>query len=137
MELTLINIRKLKSESDNKLTNHVCGYVINRWHDYDDKINIFKDVLYMGCVSGIVSELVWYSQTVAFYKKYRNEINTLLYELIDGTGLHSLTDLFGKNFDAEDPLALNTHNQNLLAWFGFEETLRIIGNNFEQVQNYI
>ena len=76
-------------------------------------------------------------KTVAFYKKYRNEINALLYELMNGTGLHSLTDLFGKNFDAEDPLALDTHNQNLLAWFGFEETLRVIGNNFEQVQNYI
>ena len=80
MKLTLTNIRKMKSESDNKLTKHVCGYVINRWHDYDDKVNIFKDVLYYGCVSGMVSELVWYSQTVAFYKKYRNEINEKLWQ---------------------------------------------------------
>ena len=137
MKLTITNIKAIKRNSDNPLTKYVCNYIINEWHDYDDKVNIFKDVLYHGCQSGIVSELIYYSDTVAFYKKYRNEINTLLYELLDGTGLHSLTDLFGKNFDAEDPLALDTHNQNLLAWFGFEETLRIIGNNFEQVQNYI
>lgn len=137
MKLTITNIKAIKRNSDNPLTKYVCNYIINEWHDYDDKVNIFKDVLYHGCQSGIVSELIYYSDTVAFYKKYRNEINTLLYELMDGTGLHSLTDLFGKNFDAEDPLALDTHNQNLLAWFGFEETLRIIGNNFEQVQNYI
>lgn len=60
MKLTLTNIRKLKSESDNKLTKHVCGYVINRWHDCDDKVNIFKDVLYYGCVSGIVSHSYGY-----------------------------------------------------------------------------
>ena len=137
MKLTLTNIRKLKSESDNKLTKHVCGYVINRWHDYDDQVNIFKDVLYMGCVSGIVSELIYYSDTVAFYKKYREQINELLSETMNGTGLYNLSQLFGERWDKEDPLATDVYNQNLLAWFGFEETLRVIGNNFEQVQNYI
>ena len=91
----------------------------------------------MGCQSGVVGELIWYSQTVAFYKKYCDEINELLYELMNNTGLHSLSELFGKNYDAEDPLMLETHNRNLLAWFGFEETLRNIGYHFEQVQDYI
>ena len=137
MKLTLTNIRKIKSETDNKLTRYVCNYVINEWHDYDDKTNIFKDVLYHGCVSGVVGTLVWYSQTVAFYKKYRNEINELLKDLMDGTGLYSMKDLFGNRWDDEDPLIIDSHNQNLLAWFGFEETLRNVGQNFEQLQNYI
>ena len=137
MKLTLSNIKKLKSDSDNKLTKYVCNYVINEWHDYDDKINIFKDVLYHGCVSGVVSELIWYSQTVPFYKKYRYEINDLLSETMCSMGCFSLSEIFGKNWDEEDLLIIETHNQNLLAWFGFEETLRNIGYNFEQVQNYI
>lgn len=137
MKLSVYNIKSLRRNSDNKLFRHVCSWVIERWSDYSDKTNIFKDVLYNGCVSGMVSEHIWYSQTTAFYKKYREEINELLKELMDGTGLYSMKDLFGKNWDDEDPLILDTHNQNLLAWFGFEETLRNIGLNFEQLQNYI
>ncbi len=137
MKLTLSNIRKLKVNTDNKLTKYVCNYIINEWHDYSDKTNIFKDVLYHGCVSGIVGELVWYSQTTAFYRKYREQINELLSELMDGTGIYNLAELFGARWDKDDPLIMETHNQNLLAWFGFEETLRNIGYNFEQLQNYI
>lgn len=137
MKLTVNNIKSLRRDSDNKLFCRVCSWVIERWSDYSDKTNIFKDVLYHGCVSGMVSELIWYSQTTAFYKKYRTEINELLKELMDGTGLYSMKELFGKNWDDEDPLIIDTHNQNLLAWFGFEETLRNIGLNFEQLQNYI
>ena len=137
MKLTVNNLKTLRRNSDNKLFRHVCSWVIGRWSDYSDKVNIFKDVLYHGCVSGIVSELIYYSDTIRFYKRYRYEINALLKELMDGTGLYSMKDLFGKNWDDEDPLILYTHNQNLLAWFGFEETLRNIGLNFEQLQNYI
>lgn len=137
MKLTLTNIRTIKRNSENPLEKYVCNYVINEWHDYDDKTNIFKDVLYHGCQSGVVGALIWYSQTTAFYKKYRNEINELLKELMDSTGLYSMKELFGKNWDDEDPLILDTHNQNLLAWFGFEETLRNVGLNFEQLQDYI
>ncbi len=137
MKLTVSNIKRLRRDSDNKLFRYVCSWVIGRWSDYSDKTYIFRDVLEHGCVSGMVSELIWYSQTTAFYKKYRNEINELLKDFMEGTGLYSMKDLFGKNWDDEDPLIIETHNQNLLAWFGFEETLRNIGLNFEQLQNYI
>ena len=32
--------------------------------------------------------------------------------------------LFGDKWETDDPMALATFNQNLLAWFGFEETAR-------------
>lgn len=137
MKLTLSSIKKLKQSTDSPLTKRVCNYVINHWSDYDDKKHIFTDVLHHGCQSGIVGELVWYSDTVAFYKQYRKEINELLYEVMDGTGIYNLPELFGKNWDKEDPLAADTYNQNLLAWFGFEETLRNIGCQFEALQECI
>jgi hypothetical protein len=34
--------------------------------------------------------------------------------------------LFGDKWDKTDPLARDSGNQNLLAWFGFEETARMI-----------
>ena len=72
-----------------------------------------------------------------FDKKYQEEINDILYEIMNDCGITSPKDLFGKKWDEEDPLAYYDYNQNLLAWFGFEETLRNIGMQFERLQNYI
>ena len=137
MKLTLSNIRAIKKHTDSPLTKRVCNYIISRWSDYSDKKDIFTDVLYHGCQSGIVGELIYYSDTVRFFKQYRDEINALLYDTMDGTGLYAPSALFGEKWDKEDPLAQDDSNQNLLAWFGFEETLRNIGYNFETLENCI
>lgn len=137
MKLTLTNIKEIKRNSDSPLVRRVCNYVIPRWEDYGDKKNIFTDVLHHGCRSGIVGELIYYSDTVRFYKQYKEEINSLLYDAMSGTGLYYPSELFGDKWDKEDPLAQYDCNQNLLAWFGFEETLRNIGCNFETLENYI
>lgn len=137
MKLTLKNIKKLKSNTESKLKKHVCNYVILRWSDYENKRNIFTDVLDYGCQSGVVGELIYYCDTVRFYKQYKSEIDALLYQSMQETGLYSPSELFGDKWDKEDPLANDDYNQNLLAWFGFEETLRKIGYNFEEIENYI
>ena len=56
MKLSLTNIKKLKSETQEKLTKEVCGYIIERWNDYDNKKNIFTDVLNYGCQSGFIMQ---------------------------------------------------------------------------------
>ncbi len=137
MKLTLSNLRALRRDAENPLTKRVCNYVISRWGDYGDKKYIFTDVLHYGCQSGVVGELIYYSDTVRFYKQYRNEINALLYETMNGMGIYSPSGLFGNKWDKEDPLAQDTYNQNLLAWFGFEESLRNIGYHFEELENCI
>lgn len=137
MKLTLANIKELKRNSDSPLTKRVCNYVIGRWGDYNDKKYIFTDVLHNGCCSGVVSELIYYYDTARFYKQYRQEINEMLYNIMNETGLYAPSELFGDKWDKEDPLAQDDFNQNLLAWFGFEETLRNIGHNFETLQNCI
>lgn len=137
MKLTLANIRQVKRNTESPLTRRVCNYVIDRWGDYSDKSGIFTDVLHYGCQSGVVGELIYYSDTVRFFKQYRQEINELLYRLMEEMGSYTPSDLFGDKWDKEDPLAQDDYNQNLLAWFGFEETLRAIGYNFESLQNKI
>lgn len=136
MKLTLTNIKNLKKDAT-PLQKRVCNYVIDEWRNCDDKKNIFTDVLYYGCQSGTVGFLIYYSDTVRFYKQYKDEIDDLLYETMSETGIYALKDLFGKRWDEEDPLGNSDYNMNLLAWFGFEETLRNIGQNFEQLENYI
>mgnify|MGYP003311139793 CR=1 FL=1 len=137
MKLTLKNIKEIKRDTENKLIKRVCDYVIGEWNDYDDKKHIFTDVLYHGCQSGMVGFLICYTDTVRFYKQYKEEIDELLYEYMSDTGIYSLPELFGDKWDKEDPLGNSDFNMNLLAWFGFEETLRNIGLEFEDLQNYI
>lgn len=136
MKLTLTNVRLVKKNAT-PLQKRVCNYVIDEWGNYDDKKNIFTDVLHYGCQSGMVGFLIWYSDTVRFYKQYKSEIDELLYNTMYETGIYSLPELFGKKWDEEDPLGNSDFNMNLLAWFGFEETLRKIGYKFEQLENYI
>lgn len=136
MKLTLNNIKKIKEESTSLLRKRVCDYVIDEWGDYADKSNIFTDVLHHGCQSGVVGFLIYYSDTLEFYNEYKEEINELLYEMLEATGL-SISELFGSKWDSEDPLALETSNQNLLAWFGFEEELRELAGEFEEIQDFI
>ena len=126
LKLTLENVQKIKNETSNKLTKYVCDYIIKDWDKYDDKKNIFLDVINCGCKSGVCRDLVLYEQTKRFYETYKHEINELLYK----SDYDNLADLFGGDWDVYDPLALEENNQNLLAWFGFEETITNIAYKF-------
>lgn len=92
-------------------------------NDYpaEERDGALEDLLTHGCQSGIVGELIYYKETTAFYDNHREEINVLLAEMLDNTGYTSPAELFGDKWDSTDPLALDIQNQNLLAWFGFEE----------------
>ena len=125
-KLTLENVEKIKNETDNRLVSRVCRYIISNWEYYDDKKNIFLDVMNGGCRSGACRDLIYYGQTKRFYETYKFEINELLYKV----GCDSLADLLGSDWDIHDPLALEEDNQNLLAWFGFEETITNIAMKF-------
>jgi hypothetical protein len=95
--------------------------------DYNNLKDLFDDILDNGLQSGIISELIYYKDTLAFYKKYENEITDLLREAIYNTGQYA-DDLFGSKWDRTDPFAKGTNNRNLLTWFAFEETTRNLDN---------
>ena len=120
----------------NKLKDYVIDYYIDDYDSYSDDESFIKgmeDLQRYGCVSGMIGSLIYYDDTTKFFDKYKEEINELLSNLIDGTGL-SMQELFGDKFDNEDPLVLDYSNKNLLAWFGFEETANSL---YEQVnENY-
>lgn len=84
-----------------------------------------QDLLEHGCQSGVVSDLIYYTDTVAFYDKHQEEIDEMLAEACEDCGCRP-DQLFGDNWDSDDPLARGDLNKNLLAWFGFEETTRRI-----------
>jgi hypothetical protein len=105
----------------NRLEKHVKEWLDEQSEDGYNSAG--DDLLQYGCQSGMVGHLIYYVDTVAFYEKYQYEIDELLSNLLLDTGL-SIQELFGDKWDNEDPLARDASNQNLLAWFGFEETAR-------------
>lgn len=125
--MTKKELLAIKSEG-NKLTKKVVNVILDQG-DTEEMESFIKDVLQHGCQSGIVRELIYYKDTTEFYSKYKKEISALLNETLSETGCDSPAELFGNKWDEEDPLAIEDHNKNLLAWFGFEETCRQIAND--------
>ena len=84
--------------------------------------DVYHDLINHGCKSGMIGELIYYKDTIAFYHRHLADITAIFEELISDTG--ERIDVLLPDFDIADPLALDTLNQNLLAWFGFEEAAR-------------
>ena len=125
MTFTKKDLEKIKKETGNRLTKKVINILLNKG-TVEDIETYINNLMYGGCQSGMEGSLIYYHDTLRFYKTFENEIQELLKEMFDQTGYTSPAELFGKNWDKEDIFAKDTANQNLLAWFGFEETVRKI-----------
>lgn len=65
----------------------------------------FRDLLSYGCISGVVSSLIYYRDTHAFFIKYYNEIEQLRDQYEQETG---------------EPIKVKGDLMNFYAWFSFE-----------------
>ena len=120
-------IKNLSTLGVGPLMKKVITILKSKVKDYSSLKPLFDDILNNGMQSGIISELIYYKDTLAFYKKYQSEIVGLLNEAVYSSGLR-VEDLFGSKWDKQDPLALETNNRNLLSWFAFEETTKQLDN---------
>lgn len=89
--------------------------------EYTDKdfYDIVNDISFHGCKSGIVTSMINYEDTVKFYERHKYIINGYLSEHWQNTGCESIKEIF-RDFDDDDLLCLDVHNENLLAWYGYE-----------------
>lgn len=139
-EFTENNLNALNNKAITEkdyLLQSVCEHFIDKIQDYDDPKAAVEELLKYGCESGCVSELIYYSDTTAYYEANKEAINELLYNMLSECGLKSPADLFGDKWDDEDPLAIYDYNQNLLAWFAFEETTRRMAGEFEDLEGLL
>lgn len=79
---------------------------------------VIENVLTYGCVSGYVTELIYYSQTEPFFDRHKDAINALAHELSN--------EIYGNPFELYKNLQYEC-SKNTMAWFGFEEMTREIG----------
>lgn len=122
--------RKIKklSNAQTRLEKKVQAIINEDAADYDDGIaGYMRDLNYGGCSSGMVGDLIYYSDTLKFYKTYRQEINQLLTEDLADMGAKSPGEML-RDWDDADPLAMDTQNQNLLAWYAFERTAQLLAD---------
>jgi hypothetical protein len=130
----LTNKKLLNYAADkNSLTRAVVNIIIEHDYlsDYDGDFEHFvSQLLQHGCVSGMIGSLIYFSDTVKFYEENKSEIAALLYDTLQSYGSGNPAYVFGYKWETYDPLALEDSNQNLLAWFGFEETVRRIADDF-------
>ena len=117
------NVLKAIGGEDNKLYRYVVRDIFRDSQNYSGNkkerlLARCEDVQY-GCSTGVVGSLIYYSDTTAFFKKFEHEIGCLVSEAIQEGLINDLRDLNG--FDHEDPFCNDIYNQNLLAWFAYEE----------------
>ena len=115
---------KLNVQELSPLQRHVYRWAKAQAREYDDHnlIDPLKEVCEHGCTSGIVDHLIYTVDCVRFYRSFHREIDTLLRDMCADTGEQPNALFSRSGWDADDPLARDDQNQNILAWFGFEET---------------
>lgn len=77
--------------------------------------DFFSDLLTYGCQSGMIGSLIYYVDTQKFYDVHYHEIEELRQEL---------EDTFGESLQPKGDL------KNWFAWMAFEETARVIADEF-------
>ena len=114
-------IYKINAKNLNDLEKSVAKIINNKLdkkNEYDLKA-FMHDLQQGGCQSGFINELIYYSDTEAFYKKHSGHIQDLIADGLEDGLLNgeSLAKWFKSNFE------------NHAAWFAFEVTADKIAND--------
>ena len=91
----------------NKEENSIEKQVAIETLEYDEIKNFFSDLMNHGCITGMISSLIYYQDTHTFFDTHYAQIEELRSYFEDEMGgkIKIIGDL-----------------KNTLAWFGFEET---------------
>jgi len=80
---------------------------------YDNIKGFFSDLFSHGCVSGMISSLIYYSQTHAFFDQHFEQIDEIRMSYEEETGCK---------------IELGSDLKNTLAWFSFEQVAYDLAN---------
>ena len=110
-----LNELKRSEEFNSRVERKVINDLINTGLTTEELKDHIKDIVQCGCISGIVSSLVYYSDTTRFFNCYRQEILTML------------TDP-DKNIYSEytyllDQKKYSVSEKNDLSWFAYDNTV--------------
>ena len=89
------------------------------------------EVVQHGCVSGIVSALIYYSGTVKFYDEHEDEVWDLLEDHSQNYGSDNILEFIG-GFNGAKHVGSLDQFKNLLTWWSVEETYHHLINEREE-----
>jgi hypothetical protein len=84
------------------------------------------EVVLHGCSGGVVSELIYYADSCAFYEKYKEEIWQRLYNSAQDCDEHQNCLHYTSTFNGGCDVASDDQFRNLLAWWACEDVCREI-----------
>lgn len=144
-------ITMFKNEVNTKLEKRVLNSLLNKLDGYEGTIiekfdNLFSDIQH-GCQSGIVGELIYYTDTEKWFNLYKKDINDLVADyILEGLlNLEYAEDLNGNCFevfrlrdisikanqDGFNQSKFDIDQKNILAWFSYEEVADKFYNLYE------
>tara|TARA_R100001460_G_scaffold11988_4_gene27752 strand:- start:3039 stop:3386 length:348 start_codon:yes stop_codon:yes gene_type:complete len=95
---------------------------IKEWINNNLEKGQIAEVVQHGCSGGVVSELIYYKDTEAFYEKYKEEIWDKLYDSAQDCDEHRSCLHFMSTFNGGCDVGSDLQFRNLLAWWAVEET---------------
>ena len=143
-------LQMIKDESiEDTIKYEVIEWIESRIEDYDNIEDIFNDLFTGGCESGIVTDLIYYDDTVAFYNKHEHEIDIFLDECLDIEDVETLEGIqelvrYFPDLEDEDTRSeseatnlfeLNNQDKNMLAWASFEHEASLLYDEYLDVLN--
>ena len=108
----LRGLMKIREGIEKEVINDIINMLDENASD-DEVQSLLEDINKYGCSSGIVSSMIYYSDTEKFFNKYSNEI----FELYN-------------DFNEETGYTLSTIDKNSLAWFSYE---LIVSNLYDEI----
>lgn len=106
-------LESLLLNCESELTKEVIKIALDNIDDYENPIDYFTDIMEHGCISGIVTELIYYYQTEEFFNRHVDEILEIYNTILEQ----------GIELDIEI-------NRNNLSWLAFEETIKSLYYDF-------
>lgn len=94
------------AKANDGITSIVAQDVLDSVDNYGNYTGYLEDVMKGGCASGIVSSLIYYTDTHEFYNNHAEECESLMNEIVHATGVPF-------DFKGQDV-------RNALAWLGYE-----------------
>lgn len=77
-------LQMIKDESiEDTIKYDVIKWVESRIEDYNNIEDIFNDLFTGGCQSGIITDLIYYDDTLNFYNKHKYEIEIFIDEILE------------------------------------------------------
>ena len=133
-----LNELKKTEEFNDRLSKRVINDLLATGLSTEELKGYIGNIIEQGCISGCVSSLIYYSDTVKFFNCYRKEILKLFKEFICDNNLYDNSkELSTKIYDTviyENQKKFTAEEKNNLTWFAYENTVYRIAVEYSELQ---